>query len=468
MPKRPISVRQLSWLQDELKAWQADAVLSVDQGERIIAFYETASERVERQRSRAVFTLMAVAGLLVALAVLLVIGYNWEEMPSGLKLAVIFGTILGTHAAGYYLRFKRGLHGASELLFFLACLFYGAGIWLVAQIFHLNAHYPDGVWWWAVGALPFALCLDTVLLHVLLVALLGIWVGVEVLGFNDLGAWFFGRWGFIPNGAYTLPLLALPGLIWAYRKNSPTTVGLYAPLLAWWVIVQPFAWGLETNPIYFLGGIGALFLVVAESHKPGSPFAIPYRLWGTLLTGGVLVPLSFYRFNADLFRHGPEHAGFVQTLALVVAAIATLTTVWLIRRRMFGESSPFWVQLAALVRRQWLPFVLLLLMLLLSVWESLVRSLRVAELTAIVPTVLANVAMIGCGLWLMALGLREDRGQPFAAGVLYFLLWAVLRYVDLFGEFGGMLGAALMFFLCGGTLFGVALYWRQRKGVRHA
>src|SRR5262249_10916550 len=158
--------------------------------------------------------------------------------------------------------------------------------------------------------------------------------------FNDLGAWFFGRWGFIPNGAYTLPLLALPGLIWAYRKNSPTTVGLYAPLLAWWVIVQPFAWGLETNPIYFLGGIGALFLVVAESHKPGSPFAIPYRLWGTLLTGGVLVPLSFYRFNADLFRHGPEHAGFVQTLALVVAAIATLTTVWLIRRRMFGESSP--------------------------------------------------------------------------------------------------------------------------------
>jgi hypothetical protein len=45
------------------------------------------------------------------------------------------------------------------------------------------------------------------------------------------------------------------------------------------------------------------------------------------------------------------------------------------------------------------------------------------------------------------------------------LLWAVLRYVDLFGAFGGMLGAALVFFICGAVLFGVALYWRNRKAV---
>jgi hypothetical protein len=83
---------------------------------------------------------------------------------------------------------------------------------------------------------------------------------------------------------------------------------------------------------------------------------------------------------------------------------------------------------------------------------------------ALLPTILANVAMVGCAFWLMRIGLREDRGRPFAAGVLYFLLWAVLRYADLFGDFGGMLGAALMFFLCGAALFGVASYWRHRKG----
>ena len=77
----------------------------------------------------------------------------------------------------------------------------------------------------------------------------------------------------------------------------------------------------------------------------------------------------------------------------------------------------------------------------------------------------ANVAMVALAFWLIRLGLAEDRGRPFGAGVAYLLLWTVLRYVDLFGAFGGMLGAAAMFFLCGATLFGVALYWRNRKAV---
>jgi hypothetical protein len=463
MPKRSISARQRGWLREELEAWQAQAILSEDQSTRILDLYEAPSEIVERQRSRAVFTLMAVAGLFVGLAVLLLIGYNWDAMPAGLKLGVIFGALIGTHAGGFFLRYMRGARTASELVFFLACLFYGAGIWLVAQIFHLDAHYPDGMWWWAVGVLPFALCLDTLLLHALFVGLLGIWVGMEVLGFHELGAWFFGRRRLIPNGAYTLPVLALPGLLWAYRKNTLTAVALYAPLLAWWVMLQPFAWGLEKTPMYFIGGMGALFLLVAETHEPGSPFAIPYRLWGALLTGGVLVPLSFYGFYDfnEVFRNGLDPGGFIQTLAIVVLAAATVTTTWLVRRRARGEPTPFSEQLADLMRRQWLPVVLVMLMAFLALWESLAR-------TALVPTFLANVAMIGCGVWLIATGLREDRGRPFAAGVLYLLLWAVLRYVDLFGAFGGLLGAALMFFLCGATLFGVALYWRQRKGGRRA
>ena len=60
--------------------------------------------------------------------------------------------------------------------------------------------------------------------------------------------------------------------------------------------------------------------------------------------------------------------------------------------------------------------------------------------TPLVPTVLANLALVAVSIWLMQVGLREDRGRPFSAGVLLFLLWAVLRYIDLFGDFGGMLG----------------------------
>ena len=74
--------------------------------------------------------------------------------------------------------------------------------------------------------------------------------------------------------------------------------------------------------------------------------------------------------------------------------------------------------------------------------------------------------MIVLALWLMRLGLREDRTLPFTAGVLYFLLWTLLRYVDLFAGVGGMLGAAVLFLLCGVGLLAVARFWLHRKETR--
>jgi hypothetical protein len=120
------------------------------------------------------------------------------------------------------------------------------------------------------------------------------------------------------------------------------------------------------------------------------------------------------------------------------------------------------------IARQAIPMGLTLLMVLLPLVAAVCRSLGSVQLAALVPTVLVNVAMVAGAFWLMQVGLQEDRGRPFGAGVLYFLLWAVLRYVDLFGDFGGMLGAALMFFMCGGALFAVARYWQGRKEVRYA
>ena len=116
---------------------------------------------------------------------------------------------------------------------------FGAGIWLVAQVFQINAHWPDGIWWWALGTLPVALCLDTLVVHCLLVGLLAVWAGSELIGFPHLGAF----WGLFPNGAYTLLPMAALGLAWSYRKGLSWGVALYAALLSWWIILQAFSSG---------------------------------------------------------------------------------------------------------------------------------------------------------------------------------------------------------------------------------
>jgi uncharacterized membrane protein len=449
MSKRAITAKQRAWLLDELSLWRRDAIVSDLQAQRIAGLYEGAGELAERGRSRAVFVLMAAAATLVGLAALLLIGYNWDQLSRLSKLAIVLGTIGLTHATGFSLRYRRNSPALSENVFFLGCLFYGAAIWLVAQVFHINAHYPDGVWWWAIGVLPFALCLETRLLHALLVGLLGLWAGMEVVNFGHLGGWLFGRWDALPNGAYSLPLLALPAIVWAYRKPSVQTLSLYVPLLAWWTVLQVFAWHLGSNPFYFVGSVGALLLVAAECHAAGSRFAIPYRYYGSLLVGGVLVPLSFYDLNKHLVGEWASRAG-----PSAVIAVVALAVVLLIHRTV--------------PRRQAIPLGLALLMALLPLLAAASRGSGDDQTAALLPTVLVNVAMVAGAFWLMQVGLQEDRGRPFGAGVLYFLLWAVLRYVDLFGDFGGMLGAALMFFMCGGALFAVARYWQGRKEVRYA
>jgi len=479
MNRRPLSKSTRQWLLGELDAWHLGGILSADQSVRILELYETPAEAAGHKRRLATFTLGGLAALMIGLAVLLVIGYNWQELSPAWKLTMIFGALVGLHGAGFWLRYQRRLRLGSEIAFFLACLLYGAAIWLIAQIFHIQSHYPDGLWFWALGVLPFALCLDTLLMHVLYAGLLALWVGTEILGFHSLDPWWV--FGFpLAKSALTLPLLVLPGLLWAYRKRSPLTIAIYAPVLAWWAVLQPVAWHWAVDPIYFIGLAGAMFLLIAEMHREGSRLAAPYRFYGVLITAGTLVPLSFADYVAHDLHHSYAGNSYNHVAVIVIGLIGAVAAlgVVLLQRRDAAASSQTKRPFAAILRRQWLPLALIAMLAGICFWTGLFGdcssrygygyynfdySMMKWAPQVWIPTAAANVMMIVLALWLMRLGLREDRTWPFAAGVLYFLLWTVLRYADLFGGEGGMLGAAAMFLLCGIGLFAVARFWLHRK-----
>ncbi len=122
---------------------------------------------------------------------------------------------------------------------------------------------------------------------------------------------------------------------------------------------------------------------------------------------------------------------------------------------------------AGILRRQWFTTALMLLMGALCIWvgEFGAHASHADRWTAAVavPTFAINGALVVFAIWLIRAGLGEDRGRLFGAGVLLFLLWAIFRYIDLFAGIGGMLGASLLFFLCGATLFAMARFWTQRR-----
>jgi hypothetical protein len=276
-----------------------------------------------------------------------------------------------------------------------------------------------------------------------------------------------------------LPLLALPGLLWAYRKGSAATVGLYAALLAWWVVLQPVAWHSDVNPIYFVGTAGALFLVIAEAHGPASLMSTPYRLYGVLLTAGVLCITSFGDFISILV-HGtvPPFASSVLAASLIAVVGTSAIAIGERLRRSRPNDEPSGPFFDKLLRRQWPALLMISWMAGLALWVGLfkmpspsypARLNRLENWTYVVavPTVVANAVLLAFAVWLIRAGLKRDRGKLFAAGVALFLLWAVFRYIDLFAGVGGMLGASLMFFICGTALFAMARFWSHRKELVH-
>lgn len=146
MPRLRISDKQRSWLMAQIAQWRGQEILTQEQASLIIDSYESALESSDRKRTMALRTVMDIAALLLGLGVLSLVGYNWERMSATWKLLVIFGAILATYASAFYVRISKKLELLSEVLFLIGSLFYGIGIFLIAQIFHLNAHYPDGVW----------------------------------------------------------------------------------------------------------------------------------------------------------------------------------------------------------------------------------------------------------------------------------------------------------------------------------
>jgi uncharacterized membrane protein len=107
MNKRMITEKNRAWLSEELKIWNNQGIVSDANAAKIWDIYVSAQQSAEQRHAWARFTLLSLAMLMMGLAVLLVIGYNWQEIARPLKLAIIFAAVLGSYGAAFWLRYLR-------------------------------------------------------------------------------------------------------------------------------------------------------------------------------------------------------------------------------------------------------------------------------------------------------------------------------------------------------------------------
>src|SRR5262249_15657368 len=158
---------------------------------------------------------------------------------------------------------------------------------------------------------------------------------------------------------------------------------------------------------------------------------------------------SFWEYELGRRDYAPYYTERSAIIAAITEAIAILTLLgitFLLLVLLKKRASPTAEQASELIHRQAFPARLAACLAVLAFWRLVMADTTTAT---VVPTVLANLAMLGLAIYLMRVGVREERVRPFGAGILYFLIWAFARYIDLFSGAGGMLGAAALFFLCG-------------------
>ena len=174
-------------IKQDASQWVADGAIDEQQAQAICARYGIDYYSGD-DRSLGYSVLMNLGYLFIDLALITLLGANWEEIPRALRMWGLIALTVVTQsvAVRYYL---KGETQTGVGLFLLGNLFYGASIILIAQIYHLGEHMPDGVFWWALGCLPFALLTRNSWLMLMSLLLALQWFFLETgLGFYP--AWF--------------------------------------------------------------------------------------------------------------------------------------------------------------------------------------------------------------------------------------------------------------------------------------
>jgi len=396
-------------LEEEARDWVKDGIITPEQRDAVLKRYEGIKIAEEAAGPGKLIAVVSVLGaILIGVGVLLFIASNWSRIPSVGKLTIIFCSMLASYGAGYYLRYERANYprtGAALIL--LGSFIFGAGIFLIAQMYHIAVHYPSGPLLWGLFVLPLAYVLGLNALLSLAVIDLLLWLGME----STYSRMYFFSWS---SAAFIALFLEAGLVLWAL--------------------------GLLHR------GIKSL------SHLAGSYLSV-----GLFLTfcAGYFLTFEFAPWNFGARGLLPYYAGFamIMTLSLVLQAI-------------MGDRGRHWIAETTFVAGFFLVVLLSSLLGMRGIetvmGQMAYESTRYNQGTGI-PRLAFNLLYAIQVVGVIVLGyLRRNRAYV-NLGLLFFVLDVLGRYFDIFY---GLLPRAL-FFIGGGFLLlvGGILLEKKRRMV---
>ena len=294
----------------DIDRWQAAGWITPQGAERIRG--DLASRRSGVGLAGVLATLAAV---LVGFGVMSFVAANWQEMSKLARLGVIFAGLWSALGGAAWLE-SRAHPAFAEAALLAGVAIFGAGIMLIAQMYHMDGHPPDAVLLWAAGTVATGLLTRANSVLAAAIVLFSLWSLMETLGFAYQGRvhWpFLLAWAVVAAGYATTRWR--PGL------------HLLAIALSGWIILLGYVVddgrGFKGHLLVTLLGLGLMGLSVAF----GAAIDRWRQVSGALLTYGFAIAFMGAIGLQFVSDRGGHHTLLLGALTLL-AIIATLGLAW--------------------------------------------------------------------------------------------------------------------------------------------
>ena len=415
----------------EVEDWVSDGLIEPAQGEAILARYNIQPKDAQGT-SLGYYVLTALATLFVGLALILIVSHNWDEIPRLTRMLLLFFITLAVNLQGMRL-LLGGRDKAGVLWLFFGSICYGATIMLIAQIYHIGEHFPDGIFYWALGVLPLLFITQSRLIALLCLVLATTWAIVETTT------------GFFP-ASYPLFLVAGIWLAWIRKDSALLFMGGLAGLLFWFNLLLAWIGGdwynfeviIDQTPVTITLGLlltGFAWWLMRRSDHRLRDYGQILHLW--LMRGGIIL-LLILSFN-DIWRELADEEYLFGLFAPLLL--------------LFGGAAGFYLTRPSGGSASWPLVTSALFYFLAFLW------IHVGNVNDDGLAIATNLMLVITGVWLIRSGIDNAITHCFYTGVGVLLLTALLRYFDLIGDY---IGGALLFMMAAAVLFGAARYWRSR------
>lgn len=431
-------------LLDEAQIWLDKGIINSSQAYKIFDLYGLKQEKFEEASNKSYKILMVLGFLMLAISLLILIGENWENVPRWIRMSSLVLLTVGIHSYGMVQLSKNP--NKSTMFFFLGSLVYGIAIVLIAQMYHLGEHMPDGVFWWSMGVLPFVFLTRSNWMMILFLLLGATWFFIE----NAMGYYKFSFFIFLIIASYALL---------NYKASRfPFIITLFVSLVWFSQTLYEFIpdlrakefWVVNTALLISLYGLSGFFEYRVKSYKEYAKTLQSLILLSTIFlffmltfkhTWGFLLADSYRFIWVEIKNPQLSLLSFIITFSLIILG--------LFLAKMYNKINRF-----------------LLFFVFLFTSIILIMFFAPSSVTPIAMQILFNILFIIFSIFFVIEGMNRDDALYFFLGIGNILVLTFIRYFHLIG---GYIGSALLFFILALIMLGSAKYWntlKKNEGVK--